>query len=139
MKSFTLGALCVVVIGGAAVMLTAIGTPDRRVALPRAAPAAASPGSVAGGGFTLVSSAVAMPIDEARFAGGAAADAINANCTACHSTSMVLNQPPLTAAQWQATITKMREVYHADIADRDVPAILAYLTALDGGTKVASR
>ncbi|WP_375421764.1 hypothetical protein [uncultured Sphingomonas sp.] len=139
MKSFSLGALCVVVIGGAAVMLTAIGTPDHRVPPPPPARAAASPSSVAGGGFALVSTAVAMPIDEARFAGGAAADAINANCTACHSTSMVLNQPPLTAAQWQATITKMREVYHADIEDRDVPAILGYLTAIDPAPKVASR
>ncbi len=139
MKSFGIGALCAVVIGGAALMLTTIGTPDRRKAPERIVPAAAPPSSVAAGGFTLVSTAVAMPIDEARFSGGASADAINANCTACHSTSMVLNQPPLTAAQWQATIIKMREVYHADIAEGDVPAILAYLTASDGGTKVAAR
>jgi hypothetical protein len=139
MRSFGIGALCAVVVGGAALMLTTIGPPDRRKVPARPAPAAPPPSSVAAGGFRMVSTAVAMPIDEARFAGGAAADAINANCTACHSTSMVLNQPPLTAAQWQATITKMREVYHADIADGDVPAILAYLTALDDGTKVAAR
>ncbi len=139
MKSLGLGALCVVVVGGAALMLTAIGTPDRRKVAERPVAEAALPSSVAAGGFTLVSTAVAMPIDEARFAGGASADAINANCTACHSTSMVLNQPPLTAAQWQTTITKMREVYHADIAEGDVPAILSYLTSLDGAPKVAAR
>lgn len=139
MKSVGLGALCAIVIGAAALTLTVIGTPDHRVAPPRAAPAGALPTSVSGGGFALVSTTVAMPIDEARFPGGAAADAINANCTACHSASMVLNQPPLTAAQWQATVTKMREVYHANIADRDVPAIMGYLAGLDPAVKVASR
>ena len=132
MKTFGIATLCVAVVGAAVITLASIGTPDRRVAPPRPAPLAAPATRVAANGFALTSTTVALPVDEARFAGGGAAEAINANCTACHSTSMVLNQPPLSAAQWQATVTKMREVYHADIADRDVPAILAYLTALDG-------
>ncbi|MGJ3627640.1 hypothetical protein AB5I41_12915 [Sphingomonas sp. MMS24-JH45] len=40
---------------------------------------------------------------------------------------MILNQPRLTAEQSQATVTKMREVYKAPVADAEVPAIVAYL------------
>jgi hypothetical protein len=40
---------------------------------------------------------------------------------------MVLNQPALTKAQWQAEVAKMRAVYKAPIDPKDVDAILAYL------------
>ena len=54
---------------------------------------------------------------------------INANCASCHSASMVLNQPALTEAQWTEEVGKMRNVYKAPVAESDVPAIIAYLTA----------
>ncbi len=55
---------------------------------------------------------------------------INANCTSCHSASMALTQPALTADQWTATVTKMKEVYKAPVSEKDIPSIVDYLTAL---------
>lgn len=84
--------------------------------------------SVSGGGVTLVSTSVTLPDDATPFS-GPGADLMEANCTGCHSASMVLSQPPLKSEQWKAEVTKMREVYKAPVADKDVPAILAYLSA----------
>jgi hypothetical protein len=65
------------------------------------------------------------------FSGGKAADAINNNCLACHSAGMVLTQPHLSSADWQAEIDKMRKVYKAPITEIDVPAIVDYLVKLN--------
>lgn len=87
--------------------------------------------SVSGGGFTLASTSVELPADDAAtFPVGLGADLLDANCTGCHSAGMVLGQPPLKPEQWKATVTKMREVYKAPIAERDVPALLGHLSAL---------
>lgn len=85
--------------------------------------------------LTLVSTAVTLPVDAGSFPPGPHVDAIAANCTACHSPSMVLTQPPLTADQWRAEVKKMREVYKATVAEEDVPLIVAYL--VDRSRKVA--
>lgn len=63
---------------------------------------------------------------------GLDADAINSNCLACHSAEMVLNQPNLPAATWQAEVSKMIHTYKAPVDEADVPAIVAYLTRLKG-------
>ncbi len=57
------------------------------------------------------------------------ADAMNANCLACHSSAMVTHQPALTPMQWRDTITKMKTVYKAPIEAADEPALIAWLTA----------
>lgn len=93
------------------------------------APAAAPPSQVAAGGFTLTSTTVELPEDDSTYK-GAGADLMNANCTACHSASMALTQPPLSKAQWTATVEKMRDTYKATVAAKDVPAIVDYLTAM---------
>lgn len=74
---------------------------------------------------------VDLPVSEAEFApiAGISADAINANCLACHSAEMVTNQPRLTPAQWTATMAKMRGVFHAPVDPADDAAIIAWLTA----------
>ena len=72
-----------------------------------------------------------MPIDEGGFPAGPNASVLDANCTSCHSASMVLSQPRLKADQWEAIVTKMRTVYRAPVADADVPAIVEYLSNLD--------
>jgi cytochrome c5 len=92
--------------------------------------------------FAFKDVAVTLPQDNAFFPprNGAEADAINRNCAACHSTSMILLQPALTSDQWKAEIKKMREVYKAPIDLADEGAILAYLNATSaelGPPKVA--
>lgn len=83
----------------------------------------------------LASRSIQLPADEARFPEPAGA-MLNRNCVSCHSASMILYQPRLTEAQWQATVTKMRDAYHAPIAQTDDAAIVRELVALnaaDGG------
>lgn len=121
----TLLAFAMVVVAG--IVLVIVGTPDTRHAPPPApAPVPAMPG-VSGGGLTLVSTDVTLPTDDAELPAGPGVDTVVARCTACHSPAMILNQPRLTAEQWTATVTKMREVYKAPVADAEVPVIVAYL------------
>jgi mono/diheme cytochrome c family protein len=79
--------------------------------------------------FAFTDVAVRLPQDTAQFPVREGADAMNANCAACHSPSMILLQPALTTDEWKAEITKMREVYKAPIDPTAEPAILAYLEA----------
>jgi mono/diheme cytochrome c family protein len=88
--------------------------------------------SVSGNGITLQSVNLEFPDSDRTFPGGSAADIVNANCLACHSAGMVLNQPALTQAQWLAEANKMRNDFKAPIDAQDVPAIVAYLTEFKG-------
>ncbi|WP_374945228.1 hypothetical protein [Sphingomonas sp.] len=126
MKISRVGLLVTGLVAAIAVALT-IGIPPRPTVPPVAS---ASSSSVTAGGFTLASTAVDLPVDDGVFPAGPHADLVNANCTSCHSASMALTQPPLSAEQWTAEVTKMREVYRAPVAETDVPAIVAYLTGL---------
>jgi mono/diheme cytochrome c family protein len=133
--SFQTAAYGTVVIVG--VVLFSIGTPAGRSS---EAPVTVTPVShsapptprVSGNGITLQSVSVEFPSSDRSFPGGAAADAIANNCTACHSPGMVLNQPALTPAHWHAEIEHMRTNFKAPVADADVPAIVAYLSANKG-------
>lgn len=82
------------------------------------------------GKLRLTSVSVTLPEDSEAFPAGAHADLVNANCRSCHSASMVLTQPPLTEEQWQGEVKKMREVYKAPVAEKDVPGIVAYLVGV---------
>jgi hypothetical protein len=93
------------------------------------AAAAAAPSTATGGGVTLHSVDTNFP-DSDRLFPGAGADAINNNCLACHSAGMVLTQPRLSRADWQAEVEKMRNFYKAPVDATDVPAIVDYLVSL---------
>lgn len=60
---------------------------------------------------------------------------MNGNCTACHSASMALTQPALSKAQWTSTVEKMRDTYKAAIAEKDIRAIVEYLTKVSAQAK----
>lgn len=80
---------------------------------------------------SLQSVEISLPLDETGFA-GPDADLLNANCTACHSASMVLLQPRMDAAGWAGSVKKMREIYKAPVEDGDaakLPAALVRVTA----------
>jgi hypothetical protein len=93
-----------------------------------------SPSVVSGSGITLHSVSVELPVGDLHFPGGAPADVLTNNCTACHSPDMVLYQPALTRTQWQAEIEHMQKDFKAPIVAADVPAIVAYLTSIKGAT-----
>ena len=54
------------------------------------------------------------------------------NCSGCHTAGMILNQPTMPKAAWEAEVNKMRNVYKAPVAEKDVAAIVDYLTAIKG-------
>jgi cytochrome c5 len=54
------------------------------------------------------------------------------NCLTCHSAGMIMTQPRMPKAAWAAEVTKMRNVYKAPVDEKDVPAIVDYLTAIKG-------
>jgi hypothetical protein len=78
------------------------------------------------------STTVDLPAGDNLFPGGTAADAINNNCLACHSADMVLNQPALPRATWEAEVRKMIKVYKAPVDEADVAAIVDYLATIKG-------
>ena len=78
------------------------------------------------------STTVDLPAGDNLFPGGSAADAINNNCLACHSADMVLNQPTLPRATWEAEVRKMINVYKAPVDEADVAAIVDYLATIKG-------
>lgn len=75
---------------------------------------------------------VQLPDDRRAYPDGPGAEAMNNNCLACHSAGMVLNQPTLARATWQAEVTKMIAVYKAPIDQADLPAIIDYLARVKG-------
>lgn len=95
-----------------------------------AAATALSAGSPVAPNFTVKSTSVELPYDETFFPDGPGAEVMNNNCASCHSASMALLQPKLSREQWTEIVRKMRDVYHAPVADEDVPAIIDYLAQL---------
>src|ERR1700692_2440447 len=69
---------------------------------------------------------VDLPQSDGLFT-GQGEDAVNIICLACHSAGMVLNQPALTKAAWQAEVNKMIQIYKAPVAAADATAIVDYL------------
>ena len=53
-------------------------------------------------------------------------------CTVCHSTQLVLNQPPFPRAKWTEIVRKMTKVYGAPFPPQDEPQIVDYLVAIRG-------
>jgi mono/diheme cytochrome c family protein len=115
----------------AGVILLAILPLGRGGALPAAAAAQPepAPSSVSVDGVTLRSVHVDIPSGDRSFK-GPGADVVNNNCLACHSAGMVLTQPRLPRAVWQAEVDKMRNTYKAPVDAADVPAIVDYLATL---------
>lgn len=75
---------------------------------------------------------ITLPAETAALPASAAGELVTQRCTACHSADMIARQPPMTAEKWQATVTKMREAYHAPITPAEQPAIVAALVTLQG-------
>jgi mono/diheme cytochrome c family protein len=82
--------------------------------------------------FVLESEDVKLPQSDRGLPEGPGREAVLNNCFTCHSAGMITTQPPLPKAAWEAEVAKMRNVYKAVIDEKDVPAIVDYLTAVKG-------
>ena len=75
---------------------------------------------------------VSLPSGEYVFPPGKGSEIANANCVMCHSTGMVLRQPPLTIEEWKVEVMKMRGAFGAPIPLEQVDALAQYLFSVDG-------
>ncbi|KVE30218.1 hypothetical protein WI93_08200 [Burkholderia vietnamiensis] len=75
---------------------------------------------------------VTLPPGQATFPPGPGAAIANANCVMCHSTGMVLRQPPLTTDEWKVEITKMHNAFGAPISPDQIDTLAHYLNGIDG-------
>jgi len=79
----------------------------------------------------LVTPALAQDV---KLKAGNGLDKVEGNCAACHTLAYIpMNSPFLSAAGWDATITKMIKAFGAPIDDADAKAIGDYLKANYGG------
>ena len=82
--------------------------------------------------LTLKSVSVDLPDGDRNLPDGPGLAAMQSNCMSCHTPGMILTQPTMPKAFWEAEVAKMRNVYKAPISEKDVPDIVAYLTAVKG-------
>lgn len=82
--------------------------------------------------LTLKSVNVTLPDSDRDLPDGPGLTAVQGNCISCHSPGMILAQPAMPKAAWEAEVTKMRNVYKAPVNEKDVPDIVTYLTAVKG-------
>ncbi|MFN3864542.1 MAG: cytochrome c [Erythrobacter sp.] len=78
---------------------------------------------------TFADAAITLPEDPAVLPDLPGREAVIAHCTACHSPSMMLQQPEIPRKKWESIVAKMAEVYKAPIDQRAVPEIVDYLIA----------
>ncbi len=96
------------------------------------APARAGGSGANAAPLTLKSASVELPDSSRAFPSGPNVDTVTANCTGCHSSGMILNQPSLSRTAWEGEVKKMVSVYKAPVEASDIPAIVAYLAATKG-------
>lgn len=80
----------------------------------------------------LKSVSVDLPDNDQGFPAGPGSDVADNNCRGCHSIEMVMFQPALSHAGWEAEVNKMRNVYKAPIDPKDIGPIVDYLTHIKG-------
>jgi len=106
-------------------------TPVGPPAVP-ATPASSATGSVSGNGLTLTSLRVELPNSDRELPPGPGVETTQANCTACHSVGMIMNQPALSHATWETEVRKMIAVYKAPVSDEGAKAVIGYLDSIKG-------
>lgn len=81
----------------------------------------------------LLALASAAAAEDAELRDAPGRDLVSAKCAACHSLDYLpMNSPFLDRAGWEKTLRKMIDVMGAPVEEKDVPAILDYLTAAYG-------
>ncbi len=75
---------------------------------------------------------VEFPVSQVSFPPGKGAEIANGQCLICHSTGMVLRQPPLSQEEWAGEITKMRSAFGAPMPPDQVEALARYLYGING-------
>ena len=79
---------------------------------------------------------ITLPPDNpyAELKPGPGVEVTSTACTLCHSRDYIVEQPRGGVEQWQAVVTKMRQVFGAPISEPDARTIIEYLATAYGPT-----
>jgi hypothetical protein len=75
---------------------------------------------------------IVLPYDEPDLPPGPHREQFQIACTTCHSTRLVLTQPPFAKAKWGEVVKKMVDVYGAPLNADDQARAVDYLAAIRG-------
>ena len=75
---------------------------------------------------------ITLPQDKVHFKSGPGAQTAQTYCVTCHTAEYVYMQPPLTRAQWEGVVNKMRKVFGAPLPEDQVKAVVDYLMTQNG-------
>ena len=104
----------------------------KRASLPALFSALAAVAALSSGAANAAPVSYTLPDETAVFKPGPNLEAVQNNCTACHSADYIKTQPEGPKYKkdfWQAEVTKMIKLYGAPIDDADVSKIVDYLAA----------
>jgi cytochrome c5 len=82
--------------------------------------------------LALTSKTIDLPTSDRALPIGPGVETVTNNCLTCHSTGMIINQPALARATWDAEVRKMIGVYKAPIAPEDIATIVTHLATING-------
>jgi hypothetical protein len=68
-----------------------------------------------------------FPLYPPQLEPGEGREAVEANCSTCHSVRYITMQPPLPATAWEAEVNKMINVFGCDIPPDAKPVVINYL------------
>jgi hypothetical protein len=112
----------------AGVLATAIAYLGTRENPPAPLPPPAAPAVDA----SLTVHMIVLPYDEPELPNGPHQRTFIASCTICHSTRLVMTQPPFPRAKWVEIVQKMVKTYGATISPEEETRVADYLTAVRG-------
>jgi mono/diheme cytochrome c family protein len=75
---------------------------------------------------------ITLPQDKVQFKPGPGAQVAQTQCVICHTAEYVYMQPPLTRAQWEGEVNKMRKVFGAPLPEDQVKTVVDYLVTQNG-------
>ena len=113
--------------GAIATVVAYLGTRESTRALAAASAPPAVPAAA-----TLAVETMALPYDEPELPWGPHVRTFATSCTICHSTRMVMTQPPFPREQWVEVVHKMVKNYGAPITPEREGQIVDYLMTVRG-------
>jgi cytochrome c5 len=116
-----------VLVGAIATAVAYVGTREGT-----RAPAAAPAPPAAPAATTVAVETIALPHDETELPWGPYLRTFATSCTICHSTRMVMTQPPFPREQWVEVVHKMVKNYGAPITPEREGQIVDYLMTVRG-------
>lgn len=68
-----------------------------------------------------------LPTENMTLKPGGGREVVLGQCLVCHSVDYITTQPPLSRAEWQASVEKMRAKYGAAVPTNALPVLVDYL------------